>query len=84
MHDYGNTPFLCEFKGCDRATTGNGFPRQRYLKDHMRRVHGCVPGQELRGLCPPQNIIVGSIADESQQLAAPQFQPNLLPLGLAI
>jgi len=39
MHGHGDKPYLCTYKGCDRAQPGNGFPRQWNLKDHMRRVH---------------------------------------------
>ncbi|WYZ40130.1 hypothetical protein EsH8_IV_000471 [Colletotrichum jinshuiense] len=39
MHGHGDKPFLCSYEGCDRAMSGNGFPRQWNLKDHMRRVH---------------------------------------------
>ncbi|CCF40736.1 C2H2 transcription factor, partial [Colletotrichum higginsianum] len=46
MHGHGDKPFLCSYEGCDRAMSGNGFPRQWNLKDHMRRVHNDngVPG----------------------------------------
>lgn len=39
MHGHGDKPYLCTYDGCDRALSGNGFPRQWNLKDHMRRVH---------------------------------------------
>ena len=39
MHGHGDKPYLCTYEGCDRALSGNGFPRQWNLKDHMRRVH---------------------------------------------
>lgn len=39
MHGHGDKPYLCTYEGCDRASPGNGFPRQWNLRDHMRRVH---------------------------------------------
>lgn len=39
MHGHGDKPYLCTYEGCDRAVTGNGFPRNWNLRDHMRRVH---------------------------------------------
>ena len=39
MHGHGDKPFLCEYEGCDRGLTGNGFPRHWNLMDHMKRVH---------------------------------------------
>ncbi|KAI1826233.1 hypothetical protein F4861DRAFT_537339 [Xylaria intraflava] len=39
MHGHGDKPYLCTYEGCERATSGNGFPRQWNLRDHMRRVH---------------------------------------------
>jgi len=49
MHGHGDKPFLCTYDGCDRALSGNGFPRQWNLKDHMRRVHNDngVPAQAM-------------------------------------
>ncbi|KAI1115099.1 hypothetical protein F5Y14DRAFT_145787 [Nemania sp. NC0429] len=39
MHGHGDKPYLCTYEGCERAISGNGFPRQWNLRDHMRRVH---------------------------------------------
>jgi hypothetical protein len=39
MHEHGDKPFLCNYEGCERGVTGNGFPRHWNLRDHMRRVH---------------------------------------------
>ncbi|RDA92845.1 hypothetical protein CP533_2882 [Ophiocordyceps camponoti-saundersi (nom. inval.)] len=39
LHGHGDKPFLCVYEGCERAVTGNGFPRQWNLRDHMKRVH---------------------------------------------
>jgi hypothetical protein len=39
MHGYGDKPFLCTFKGCERGVAGNGFPRHWNLRDHIKRVH---------------------------------------------
>ncbi|PFH58455.1 hypothetical protein XA68_13661 [Ophiocordyceps unilateralis] len=39
LHGHGDKPFLCMYEGCERAVTGNGFPRQWNLRDHMKRVH---------------------------------------------
>ncbi|KAI1433408.1 hypothetical protein GGR50DRAFT_506036 [Xylaria sp. CBS 124048] len=39
MHGHGDKPYLCTYEGCERAMSGNGFPRQWNLRDHMRRVH---------------------------------------------
>lgn len=40
MHNHGHNPYLCDYKGCDRAKEGNGFPRKWNQRDHMKRVHG--------------------------------------------
>ncbi|PHH64701.1 hypothetical protein CDD81_4142 [Ophiocordyceps australis] len=39
LHGHGEKPFLCTHVGCERSTTGHGFPRQWNLRDHMKRVH---------------------------------------------
>lgn len=39
MHGHGDKPYLCTHEGCDRAVSGNGFPRHWNLMDHMKRVH---------------------------------------------
>lgn len=39
MHGHGERPHLCFYPGCDRAMSGNGFPRRYNLYDHMKRVH---------------------------------------------
>lgn len=39
LHGHGDKPFLCAYEGCERAVSGNGFPRQWNLRDHMKRVH---------------------------------------------
>ncbi|KAI1268564.1 hypothetical protein F5Y18DRAFT_415270 [Xylariaceae sp. FL1019] len=56
MHGHGDKPYLCTYDGCERAITGNGFPRQWNLRDHMRRVHndngsslGSQPGSSPTG-----------------------------------
>jgi hypothetical protein len=43
MHGHGEKPFLCTAEGCERAQPGFGFPRHWNLRDHMKRVHGCIP-----------------------------------------
>lgn len=39
MHGHGDRPYHCTYAGCERSMSGNGFPRQWNLRDHMRRVH---------------------------------------------
>ncbi len=39
MHGNGEKPFLCTYKGCERGSSGNGFPRHWNLRDHIKRVH---------------------------------------------
>ncbi|KAL5119886.1 hypothetical protein ACEQ8H_002248 [Pleosporales sp. CAS-2024a] len=39
MHGHGARPHLCQFRDCERAMPGHGFPRRYNLFDHMKRVH---------------------------------------------
>lgn len=49
LHGHDSKPYLCTYEGCERATSGNGFPRRWDLRDHLRRVHNDVQ------LDPPDN-----------------------------
>ncbi|CRK22415.1 hypothetical protein BN1723_002855 [Verticillium longisporum] len=40
MFAFGENQFPCSYDGCERSLMGDGFPRQRDLQDHLRRVHG--------------------------------------------
>ena len=39
MHGHGDKPYFCTYESCERSVSGNGFPRQWNLRDHLRRVH---------------------------------------------
>ncbi|SPJ73592.1 uncharacterized protein FTOL_03322 [Fusarium torulosum] len=56
LHGHGDKPFLCVYEGCERAVSGNGFPRQWNLRDHMKRVHndhGSSSGSPTTGPAQP-------------------------------
>lgn len=40
LHNHGMNPYLCMYRGCERARPENGFPRRWNQRDHMKRVHG--------------------------------------------
>ncbi|KAI1153346.1 hypothetical protein F4825DRAFT_265509 [Nemania diffusa] len=65
MHGHGDKPYLCTYEGCERAISGNGFPRQWNLRDHMRRVHN-DNGNSLTTHTGPSQTTHGSSAHSAK------------------